>query len=165
MLTFWHQREDTLSQEKKKLQPVEHHWHVSTWVCIVKDNVYEIRIRVSRKFLEASFNLSMKMGMKNCQIHPRILAHDAGVNVSNGDNILLFGDYGLRQINCPRHGECYLVLVPNSTSENGAEFRAFGCSDSIEQSFLMSVWTWWAEKALEEVKKIEQESARVRATH
>jgi len=119
------------------------HWTTGAWLCGQELRMHEFTIVVDSEFLEMA--RSVEFDPETAQEHARKLAGLAGYRVSKGQQLLLFGEYGIEQINLPGGGGAYLYLsLVSISATKGALYETHNIDHANQQSFLMAVWVWWA---------------------
>jgi len=120
-----------------------YHWSIKAWLCDQESRTHGFAVEVDNRFLEVA--RSVEFDPETAQEHARHLAGLAGYRVSKSQQLLLFGEYGIEQINLPWGGGSWLNLSKVSISETkGAVYETHNVDHSNQQSFLMAVWVWWA---------------------
>jgi hypothetical protein len=119
-----------------------YHWTIESWVCEPDLHGHEFAILVDAQFLAAA--RSVEICESQAQARVRLLADQAGYRVSESIKLLIFGEYGIEQINVPCGGGSWLCLSKRSISNKGGVYDTHNIDHSCQQSFLMAVWVWWA---------------------
>lgn len=114
-------------------------WTITAWVNAPERDGKSFKLQVTPEFLKLAARFEYNRNV--CQDHVQILAREAGLT---GHVQLVFGQYGLRQINHPDGDGCWLAIDPLSVSEQaGATFSSHNCDKEAQRSFLIQVWVWW----------------------